>query len=573
MDPYQTQKFSVVDLAQNPKQYIWELDGQVIPGVIGNSYEYTPACSDVGVHTLKVTITWASHTWKITVNPCPGEWSVSPLDLDFGYIQTDRQVTIQNIGVVPISVTIDRSATAAFVTGITEPANPIAPGETREITVIVDRQGLAFGLFNTSFVLMADSGDMLMGDSGNVLMADSGNAFTVNVAMNVGPEEWSVSPQALDFGYIETTKPITIQNTGQVPISVTIDRSATAAFVTGITEPANPIEPGETREITVTVDRHGLTWGPFSTSFVLKTGGGNAVTVPVTMNISEEWSATPQALDFGYIQTTKPITIQNTGEVPISVTIDRSATAAFVTGITNPANPIAPGQTSEITVTVDRQGLAWGLFNTSFVLKTGSGKMVTVNVAMNVGTAKVLFTVDTSGSMAQNDPQDKRVSAVKETINKFIANENVSFGIIDFDTTARTLTTGFIRDEVTLKTLADTLANDNGNTNYLGAGSYPTGALNATDTLINENEIGTHFVVIFLSDGEPTVGNTLHDPIVAKVSSIVAPGNVKLYTIYLNGDPTPVAQTLLNDMAIAGGTSQTHVYTDPSSLSFLSLDF
>ena len=374
MDPYQTQKFSVVDLAQNPKQYLWELDGQVIPGVIGKDYEYTPVCSDVGVHTLKVTITWASHTWKITVNPCPGEWSVSPLDLDFGYIQTDRQVTIQNTGVVPISVTIDRSATAAFVTGITEPANPIAPGETREITVTVNRQGLAWGLFDTSFVLMADSGNMLMGDSGNLLMADSGNAFTVNVAMNVG-------------------------------------------------------------------------------------------------------------------------------------------------------------------------------------------------------TAKVLFAVDTSGSMAQNDPQDKRVIAVKETINKFIANENVSFGIIDFDTTARTLTTGFIRDEVTLKTLADTLANDNGNTNYLGAGSYPTGALNAIDTLIDENEIGTHFVVIFLSDGEPTVGHVAHDQIVARVASIVAPGNIKLYTIYLNGHPSSVAETLLNDMAIAGGTSQTHVYTDPSSLSFLNLDF
>ena len=170
MDPYQTQKFSVVDLAQNPKQYIWELDGQVIPDVIGKSYEYTPVCSDVGVHTLKVTIAWDSHTWKITVNPCPGEWTVSPLDLDFGYIQTDRQVTIQNTGEVPISVTIDRSATAAFVTGITNPANPIAPGQTSEITVTVDRQGLAWGPFNTSFVLKSGSGKMV----------------TVDVAMNVG---------------------------------------------------------------------------------------------------------------------------------------------------------------------------------------------------------------------------------------------------------------------------------------------------------------------------------------------------------------------------------------------------
>jgi hypothetical protein len=362
MDAYETQQFSVIDLAQNPKQYIWELDGQVIPGAMGDSYEYTPDCGDEGVHTLKVTISWDSHTWNITVRPCPEEWSIDPQSLDFGYIQTEKQITIHNTGVVPISITAELP-------------------------------------------------------SPNARAADN-----------------------------------------------------------------------------------------------------------------------------------------------------------FITGITSPVNPIAPGEAAEITVTVSRQGLAWGLYSASFRLTSEKGTSVTVAVTMNVGTAKVLFAVDTSGSMADNDPQDKRVSAVKEAINKFYDNVNVSFGIIDFDDKGKILT-GFTRDHVLLEGYANSLGDDNGWTTYLAGGTYTPGALDLVDQLIDETELGTHFAVIFLSDGEPTKGTTAHDPIVAKVAALAAPGNLKLYTIYLNGAPQQSALLLLNDMAAAGGTGQTHLYTDPDSLSFLNLDF
>ena len=298
------------------------------------------------------------------------------------------------------------------------------------------------------------------------------------------------------------------------------------------------------------------------------------------------WSVEPRALDYGYIQTDKKIVVENTGLVPITVTVDRSATEAFVTEITTPANPIAPGENREINVKVDRQGLAWGQYDTTFVLNMMSDlygqqqKMlapesdsVTISVTMKVGIAKILFTVDSSGSLAENDPGDKRVSAVKETINKFYDNELVSFGIIDFDTIARTLT-GFTRDRTLLNNCADQLANDEGWTNYLGTHApYYPGALDLVDSVVDETQTNAHFVVIFLSDGEPTQGNLDHDAIVAKVSAIASPENVKLYTLYLNGDPEPVAEQLLNDMAVAGKTGQTHVYTDPDSLSFLNLDF
>jgi hypothetical protein len=299
------------------------------------------------------------------------------------------------------------------------------------------------------------------------------------------------------------------------------------------------------------------------------------------------WTVEPLALDFGYIQTDKTILVTNTGPVPLTLSADLTGTGEFVTGVgfLDPADggvmlggvstspmPIAPGESQEVTVTVSRQGLSWGVYSTSIVLKSDKGNSITIPVTMNVGIAKILFSVDTSGSMLENDPQDKRVSAVKETINKFYDNENVSFGIIDFDSKARILT-GFTRDRTLLGNYANALGNDSGWTNYLGDGSYTPGALDSVDQLIDENETGTHFVVIFLSDGEPTLGTTGHDPIVARVASIASPGNVKLYTIYLNGHPSSTAQLLLNDMAVAGDTAQTHVYTDPDSLSFIKLDF
>jgi len=307
-----------------------------------------------------------------------------------------------------------------------------------------------------------------------------------------------------------------------------------------------------------------------------KAGGGSAqgidfasITILCIGNAS--WIVEPQALDFGYIQTDKKVNVENTGAVPINVSIDNSSTADWVTDITVPGN-IDPEEIKEIWVSVSREGLDPGEYSTSFVVHSDECGDVTINITMKVGPAKILFTVDTSGSMADNDPDDKRVDAVLETIDKFYNNTNISFGIIDFDSKARLLT-DFTREMGVLENCANALGNDNGWTTYLGEGYYYPGALDATDDVIDETEIGTHFVTIFLSDGEPTKGNIIHDDIVAKVAEIASPGNVKLYTIYLNGDPEPDAEELLDNMAIAGGTEETLVITDPDWLSFINLDF
>ncbi|MCD6569154.1 MAG: VWA domain-containing protein [Deltaproteobacteria bacterium] len=301
--------------------------------------------------------------------------------------------------------------------------------------------------------------------------------------------------------------------------------------------------------------------------------GFNIASIIIHCIGNASWIVEPTELDFGYVQTDKHVTVENTGDIPIHVSINDSETASFVTNITiEPDGLLDPDDSKDITVTVNREGLDIGEYNTSFDVISDECGSVTINITMMVGPAKILFTVDTSGSMAGTDPDDKRVEAVLETINKFYDNPRVSFGIIDFDSTAQLLT-DFTREMAVLESCANALGDDNGWTTYLGSGWYYPGALDVTDDVIDETEVGTHFVTIFLSDGEPTKGNTDHDDIVAKVADIASPDNVKLYTIYLNGDPDLTAEELLNDMAIAGGTEETHVYTDPDSLSFIDLDF
>lgn len=124
---------------------------------------------------------------------------------------------------------------------------------------------------------------------------------------------------------------------------------------------------------------------------------------------------------------------------------------------------------------------------------------------------EIVLVVDTSGSMSNTlDSSSNRIGALKTAaknfIDKFAGNENVSIGIVDYDTSSKIITKtsssqdGFITTSTanvpSIKNLIDTKLDANGGTN-IGDGIRK--ALSILNRPNNKKKY-----IILMSDGEPT---------------------------------------------------------------------
>ncbi|MBW2734206.1 MAG: VWA domain-containing protein [Deltaproteobacteria bacterium] len=122
---------------------------------------------------------------------------------------------------------------------------------------------------------------------------------------------------------------------------------------------------------------------------------------------------------------------------------------------------------------------------------------------------RVLFVIDTSLSNEWNDPEERRVEAVRSAINSNIHNENVSFGVITFSDVPRVQTLSFTRDLVVLDGATKHIGVAQGGTNFSDtlwvAKSFILEDLNSMPPM---QAARTHYLVFWLSDGFPTIGTT-----------------------------------------------------------------
>ncbi len=178
---------------------------------------------------------------------------------------------------------------------------------------------------------------------------------------------------------------------------------------------------------------------------------------------------------------------------------------------------------------------------------------------------KILFIMDDSGSMAGSDPTFRRLAAARELIDALIDTPETYFGVERFqDGEPFLLTTNptFTRDRPTLdNALADAQHQPAGWTPYVGALSTAVTAI-AND--MDEDPIlaiRTRYIVLFLSDGEPTDEEAPYARIYSTVEQLKAleqgspaAGEVTLHTSYLqDGDlPNAAAISLLQEMARLG---------------------
>ncbi len=117
---------------------------------------------------------------------------------------------------------------------------------------------------------------------------------------------------------------------------------------------------------------------------------------------------------------------------------------------------------------------------------------------------KVLFVIDTSGSMQQTDPNNRRATAVEEVVAHYRNNPGVQFGIISFRESVNDLTQGFTRDGALLAQAVEGLRLADSLTDYQGA-------LGMAYTVLQQDMLRagaaerarSKYVVVFLSDGTP----------------------------------------------------------------------
>ena len=117
---------------------------------------------------------------------------------------------------------------------------------------------------------------------------------------------------------------------------------------------------------------------------------------------------------------------------------------------------------------------------------------------------KILFVIDTSGTMQQTDPNHRRATAVEDVVARYRNNPGVEIGIISFRESVNDLTDGFTHDRAALARAAEDLRVADSVTDYQGAlGMAYQVLLDDIRSAGQAERSRSKYVVVFLSDGNP----------------------------------------------------------------------
>jgi hypothetical protein len=183
------------------------------------------------------------------------------------------------------------------------------------------------------------------------------------------------------------------------------------------------------------------------------------------------------------------------------------------------------------------------------------GQFCTEDPATIVYPLKVWFVIDDSGSMTMNDPNQKRYTGVMDLATRLNSPGKVFFGgeVFSGQQTRRFSNGRFLDDVTVFNSQVAAVANPGaGQTPYLGALNLTLSELTADIMESAGNARRTRYVIIFLSDGQPTDSQPPDD--LAAEAQIMALkdkcGGITINTVFLGGEIA--AAGLLMQMATAG---------------------
>jgi len=144
---------------------------------------------------------------------------------------------------------------------------------------------------------------------------------------------------------------------------------------------------------------------------------------------------------------------------------------------------------------------------------TLEGVLCTDNPASREFPVKILFIVDSSGTMRETAPLGQHVQAIEGVINDFLPIANVEVGIIRYDTRPESLvqvpldigSSGFTRDDALLDSALSQLRNGAGDRNFSDALSLARSIVTGDAFLADRGPLSrTKYVLVHVTSGSPS---------------------------------------------------------------------
>ena len=311
--------------------------------------------------SLQITGSGQSASVLVAASTSQATLAVSQTSIDFGKVSTTKTFNVKNEGEEGSVLYWNIANPTVDWLAVTPSSGNLNANSAQSITLTIDR---------TKFT----------GDVSTTLQITGGEqSATVSITASTAQFELQVTPEAVDFGTISTTKTFTVKNNGEAGSNMAWSLGDIGVDWLTATPMSGGLGANQTATVTLTLDRTKFT-GDVSTSLQI-TAGTQSATVTVSASTPvPAMTVSPTAVDFGTVSTTKQITISNTGESGsvLNWTIAQPSvswlTVSATSGSTNANN------STTVTLTIDRNAFV-GVQNTSITI-TGAGN--TVNIPITV---------------------------------------------------------------------------------------------------------------------------------------------------------------------------------------------
>ena len=287
----------------------------------------------------------------MTVPEPPPSLSFSPSSLDFGNADTERTMTINNVGGETLSWQASKQQPWL---SLSQTSGSLTLGKSSAITIKVSRADLTPDSYKDVISLTSDGGN------GNV---------TVTMGVILTNPIMAFSPTSLDFSTTDTQNSLTITNTGGGILTWQVARQQ--EWLT-LSPSVGSLESGISATITAKVSRNNITPGSYKDAISITTNAGNG-SVPVAMTVPEPpptLSVSPKSLDFGSDSTQLTLAITNNG----SGTLNWEASSKETWfSLSTQSDSLGNSKSTNVTVTVERSAIKTGSYTGNIDLTSNGG--------------------------------------------------------------------------------------------------------------------------------------------------------------------------------------------------------